>query len=625
MTFLQSLWWAGLFALLPAIVVMYLLKLKRRRVVIPSTLLWRRSVQDLVANSPFQKLRNNLLLWLQLLFLALLILAFLRPVMKLENQSGRTLILLIDNSASMQTLEGARTRLEEATDKARAAIDSLSSRDEAIVVTFSDRTNIVQTLTSDRALLDAALDSIEARDVDTSLSEAGLILQSLTSTVDAEGARLPRESTNTIVFSDGVVRGLASLADVPNVEYIRIGTSAENLGITGLDVRESFGDTIEYQIFASVTNAGGEEEEALVELQIDGQVLDIKSVAVPAGETQAVVFATGEVQKGIASVRLDHKDDFPLDDSVVAQIVPPGEIDVLLVTSGNPFLEEVFSIDPRVRISVIRPTDYTPREDYDVVVFDNCGTGDIPAGNFLFINSLPPVPGFAAGDPETVDNPEIIDWNRVHPLTRFANFEEVLIGNALVYETPRSALHVVEAVETDLITLYETETQHIVVVGFDIFKSYWPLDVSFPIFMSNLIEYFAGLSQAGFRPVYRTGQTIPIYPGDEDQVAIVRTPSGKTVEFSFEGISTAYLTETAEAGMYEVDFDKSPDRYLPVNLLSVEESMIGPQEAIDIGGREVVGTGEVVRTNQEVWHWFALAALLIMLAEWLIYCRRTFM
>ena len=42
---------------------------------------------------------------------------------------------------------------------------------------------------------------------------------------------------------------------------------------------------------------------------------------------------------------------------------------------------------------------------------------------------------------------------------------------------------------------------NVVIVGFDIFKSYWPLDVSFPIFMANLIDYFTQVSKAGFRPV----------------------------------------------------------------------------------------------------------------------------
>ena len=69
----------------------------------------------------------------------------------------------------------------------------------------------------------------------------------------------------------------------------------------------------------------------------------------------------------------------------------------------------------------------------------------------------------------------------------------------------------------------------------------------------------------------------------------------------------------------------SADRVLPVSLLSVDESRIAPREELKIADRTVSGTGSVVKTNREVWHWFALAALAIMLIEWLIYCRRTFM
>ncbi|MEO8377496.1 MAG: BatA domain-containing protein, partial [Candidatus Sumerlaeota bacterium] len=95
-------WAFALLALAPVIVIMYLLKLKRRPVKVPSTLLWRKSVQDLVANAPFQKLRNNLLLWLQLLILLLLVIALTRPIFKLTGLKGETVILLLDQSASMQ-------------------------------------------------------------------------------------------------------------------------------------------------------------------------------------------------------------------------------------------------------------------------------------------------------------------------------------------------------------------------------------------------------------------------------------------------------------------------------------------------------------------------------------------
>src|SRR5918911_3181396 len=85
----------------PALLVLYFLKLRRREVPISSTLLWRKAIQDLQVNAPFQKLRRNLLLLLQLLLLALLCLALSRPVTNYTPGAGKTSVILIDRSASM--------------------------------------------------------------------------------------------------------------------------------------------------------------------------------------------------------------------------------------------------------------------------------------------------------------------------------------------------------------------------------------------------------------------------------------------------------------------------------------------------------------------------------------------
>src|SRR3954470_8696263 len=99
---------------IPALLVLYFLKLRRREMPVSSTILWKKAIQDLQVNAPFQKLRRNLLLFLQLLLLALLLLALAKPGATVTPTPGQTTAILIDRSASMaaKTGEGKLTRLD---------------------------------------------------------------------------------------------------------------------------------------------------------------------------------------------------------------------------------------------------------------------------------------------------------------------------------------------------------------------------------------------------------------------------------------------------------------------------------------------------------------------------------
>src|SRR5438876_11233318 len=100
---------------IPSLLILYFLKLRRREVTVPSTLLWKKAIQDLQVNAPFQKLRRNLLLLLQLLLLLLLLLALSRPVTHFTPGAGTTTVILIDRSASMaaKDMPGSKSRLDE--------------------------------------------------------------------------------------------------------------------------------------------------------------------------------------------------------------------------------------------------------------------------------------------------------------------------------------------------------------------------------------------------------------------------------------------------------------------------------------------------------------------------------
>ena len=80
-------------------------KLRRQPLEVPSTYLWKKSIEDLHVNSLWQRLRQNLLLFLQLLLIALAMLALLRPGWEGTKLDGNRFIFLVDNSASMSATD----------------------------------------------------------------------------------------------------------------------------------------------------------------------------------------------------------------------------------------------------------------------------------------------------------------------------------------------------------------------------------------------------------------------------------------------------------------------------------------------------------------------------------------
>src|SRR5436305_10977355 len=138
-------WASFLLLLVPALLVLlYFLKLKRKPLQVPSTFLWKKSIEDLRVNSLFQWLRNNVLLLLQLLAVCLLLYALLGPRLHSRGGNGRHFILMIDNSASMSATDVSPNRLEAAKAEALTEIDAAGEDDVGMVLVFNATAEIRQ-------------------------------------------------------------------------------------------------------------------------------------------------------------------------------------------------------------------------------------------------------------------------------------------------------------------------------------------------------------------------------------------------------------------------------------------------------------------------------------------------
>src|SRR5256885_3231059 len=98
----------------PAVVAMYLLRLRRTETIVPSTLLWQRLAADVEANAPWQRLRRSLLFLLQLLLVVILALLAARPFIERPAGLARDIVLIVDTSASMSATDVAPDRLAAA-------------------------------------------------------------------------------------------------------------------------------------------------------------------------------------------------------------------------------------------------------------------------------------------------------------------------------------------------------------------------------------------------------------------------------------------------------------------------------------------------------------------------------
>ena len=155
--------------LLPAVVLLYFLRLRRNDVLISSTLLWSRALEDRRANAPFQKLRNSLLMFLQLLAILIMVGALARPESEVTEVPGLTHILLVDVSSSMLGDEDGQPRLELAKDKVRNYIESIGKSEQGILVRFARSAKALTPVTADRTVLLAAVDDLVARQAATSV------------------------------------------------------------------------------------------------------------------------------------------------------------------------------------------------------------------------------------------------------------------------------------------------------------------------------------------------------------------------------------------------------------------------------------------------------------------------
>lgn len=599
-------------ATIPVVVVFYLLKRKRVVRLVSSTVLWQKFLAETQASAPFQKLRRNWLLILQILLLLLAIFALSRPYFAAAIKPAELRVVILDGSASMQATDQKPSRFEKARAEALKWVDTLAGQDQMVILLAAANTEVKQSATSEKAALRRALLACEVSDSPTRLVPALRMAESLV-----------RDQRNAEIhlFSDGAVSGLEEFENkaLPLV-YHKIGFSGNNMGIVALDVRPNPENAGERALYFSVVNSSTNLKTAEVDFLFEGQSQERRAISVPAGQASPQVFISKQAQDGVFTVRVSSQDDLAVDDEASIMSVLPRPANVLLVTRGNRLLEKALTATGNVRLTVA-PNLVDPAAEYDFVVLDGVAPSFWPKGNVLAIkvmntNWIESV--------STLSTPAIVDWKTTHPVLRYSGLENVQVSESLGAKTPSWAVSLADAPQASLMLAGELGRQRIVWLGFDLLESNWPLRFSFPIFMVNVTDWLNPANVTGGQLTVKAGDSFRMSLTRPETSAQVTLPSGEVRHITLDrgGASEFVFGDTRKQGAYKVDIGTNHVTFC-VNLLDSAESNILPRDEIKLGKYEKVIATTMRRANMEVWRTIAALALLVLLGEWWYYHRRS--
>jgi hypothetical protein len=205
-------------------------------------------------------------------------------------------------------------------------------------------------------------------------------------------------------------------------------------------------------------------------------------------------------------------------------------------------------------------------------------------------------------------------------MMRFLNPENIGISKALKLALPDGSRTLISTRGGPLMADISRGGQQILVIAFDIGESNWPLRLSFPLFVQNLLAWVprAAMAQETSVPA---GRPLTIMPTPDREYATVTLPDGSTERVQLDPLRPVFFGATEAAGSYVVGYGDISEQYA-VNLIDKQESAITPAGALTIGRAKIEAERGRIKQTRELWRWFVIVAIVVLAVEWWIYSRR---
>lgn len=649
MTLLSPAMGALLFAgLAVPLLALYVLRLRRTRRTVSSTVAWTSRTEDLRANAPFQRLRANLLLFLQLLVLLALGVAVAQPVVEGWGRTQGRVVLLLDVSASMSTRDGpgGTTRLDQARTLATSRARALQGGGlfgggvpQIMVVAFAQSPQVVLPFSASLSRVEAAIAALQPTDERTLVAPALELVRAHRAPADEQGTPEPPPAIE--LFSDGRLLDAdsAPLRGAEALTYWRCGRSdTTNAGFSAAGSDPEARDPARRTLFAGLRNFGPRAVERRVEVRSGGAVVAATAGPVmvdPRGSDASAtpgsrrVLLNGPGAAGCLALSSVPEDPFGLDDR--AWVVQRASRPLRLVMLGSdPSLEALLeALEPerleRVtldQMDALQQADPAWAEAFDAVVSVGSPPKSMDRGRWLHFGPPPVMRGLNAfGEP---GRDFAVSARGDHPALRQCNLNEMLVSTAhrVAVSAPWEPL--VEGRSGALVMSGPTPRGYAILVAFEPADSNWPFQRSFVNFTAQALELLAGIGDLADLQALAPGDMLQLrLPEGVDSVT-VEGPDGRSERLAARD-GQASWGPIRRVGAYRVRWigsrGQAVERWVAVNQFDQGECDVAAVESLELAG-SVAASGGAQMATMELWPWLVGVTLVLLALEWWVHHRR---
>lgn len=589
-----NLWPLFLLITIPLLILLYILKRKYREEVISSTLLWNEVYKNTRANTPWEKLRKNIMLLLQIIILLLLILSLMRPFLNFGGKTYKNIILVIDNTASMSAEYGDGTRLDEAKKLAKEFLASTKDDTNTYIIAFDGNSNLLQNGDFDKEV---------SNDIISSISQSynsGDINETL-SFVKAIGEGI-EEDYEVIAITDKDF----SLGDV-NGKVVSLANSGVNASIDNIS-HKFLEDSV--RVIATITNRGTGDYQGDFSLYDGEELISVEALDLKEGENKTLTFDLSSIKSETLRGELSRK-DMIAGDNTYNHVVGKKKVNkVLIVTEQNLFLEKAFSNIQNTEVyKTNNASNLTSADNYDLYVFDGVTPDIIPSkGSILFINPssnefFNVTSGGEGGEAKAVIG-EVSKYleDTTFTAAKYNSIEIPYYGKGFLN------------IDEDFIGFKgEVDGRKIAALSFDLHNSDFPLKKEFPILMYEIGENLISSGMV-YSSNYKAGEKIIAKGLSLDSNITLTYPNGDTEEIT----SGDEIKEDSQIGVYRLETEDEKELF-SVNFPSEKE---GNTNVSNISESEnVVSSKADLKRGLNLYPLIIILAIAVVAFEWIMYKR----